>query len=933
MRHTSLPPYLGPVSPAEHEVVDPQDIIMSSDGENQGFYPPPPHIAARLNRKNTRRSTASSRRSSVTSLHSSRSNRSCYSKVHNTHIAQHLRRASILESRKARLADRAAHVEQVRLRAQEAKAAPRTSRIEDRALAAQQARERYLAQVAATCAEEVKKAKKIAEEHREKKAAEHIKLRNEMNGRLADAERRRLSYQQSVRRHRTTAAVPVEEKQAEPQEAHPRDQSSAAKAIQRSWRSYHRQKVLSEFLELDLDLASVQKLPFEEVSDLLAQERVIARTGKIMELCGLQDVVGGSNWETTAVRIFLSAYLILGHPQYVLSHEGDREELLMEKAKVLLMHFHRVVSMPATAANFDPNSDLLLSLSEAFSDFQLAFTAWKNHDSSMFVETMIAQFVELDAIWQTVKNDTAGGTAGDYKEGIRYNQTMLLARLKRLTGHEKAMKLVNEAVRKRRRSKTTRRTVEDVKPRSTVISSAPAISLETATAASEAEVKGDQTDVNKAPSKLLQNVMSPLPDNRIVIHELAINKEYRIDVDTTSESRQAINRAVFDMMRQDLSEGLGNTWIRSMAETIRGKLLRVISPSKPLHAQVSEGLDLKIVEKQLELGTFSYDKFFAFVTQLLPRLVAPARDSLVRDLAADSGNDYVDKLQKLMHIIDVLSLDYSNYLLMSSAPELIKHAVSYEQQCFEKELATRRMTKVMHWWKLAYERTILDASRRGIDIRMSSSPQKVYLTGFVDIFIALPTQSELEVPENLVLDDARIKRIRAEILRIVTISSIMLTAKNLLKRDVRTQWRTQAQRMWDIPESSVFSDSSPYISILEYSQALPPPTRTSLLGTIERVLADARATPDISHPVMKVLLQKLKSHVLARLAANSSEERVRIASSASEVLSSVGLAEFVGRIGGIIDEMARVRQVDWDAHGKWLDEVAGEVARQSETAT
>ena len=929
MRHTSLPPYLD-ASPAPGDAGELQDIFMSSDSENPIYHPPPPHIAARLNRRTARKSASSSRRNSVTSLHSNRSNRSCHGRAHNTHVAQHLRRASIIESRKARLADRAAYAEKVRLRAQEAKAAPRTSRGEDRALAAQQARERYLAQVAATCAEEVKRAKRVAEEHKEKKAAEHERLREEIKERLADAERRRLEYQHNSRRNRTASVSSPEDKKAVTCQSQPKDDASAARSIQRAWRSYKRQKILSDFLELDLDLAHVQRSTFEEVSDLLGQDKVIERTDKVMALCGLQDVIGGSSGDTTVVRIFLSSYLILGHPRYVLSHEGDREEYLMEKAKVLLMHFQRVVSRPPVAANFCATCEPMVSLSEAFSDFQLAFTAWKNHDSSIFIETMLAQFAELDAIWQSVKNDTAGGIASDYKEGIRYNQTILLARLKRLAGPEKAMKLVNEAVKARRKAKSAPKPTGDIKPRSAMTQPAPSVSLSEPhehRSHEDSLVKSIESD---SPTEQLSSVMSPLPENRVVVHELAINKEYRIDVDTTSDGRQAVNREVFDSMRKDLLKGAGNPWILSMVEAVREKLLRVIPQGKALQLQVSEGLDLKVIQSQLEHNTFSYDKFFSFMNGLLPKLVSPARDPLVKELAADIGSDYVEKMAKLMHIIDLLSLDYSNFLLMVSAPDLIKHASSYEQQCFEKAYGNGRLQQTVKWWKLARERMLLDVSRRPDEPRVSSMTlQKIYVTGLVDLFVALPTGSDPDVPETLELDVARIKRIRAEVLRIITVSSIILTAKNLLKRDVRTQWRTQAQRMWDLPESTAFTDSAAYLSILESSQALPPSTRTSLLGTIERVLADAKATPEISHPVMKVLLQKLKSHILARLSATSSAERVRLASSASEILGSGGLAEFVGRIGGIADEMAKVKQVDWDAHGKWLDGVAKEVARET----
>ena len=924
MRHTSLPPYLHSES-TSGENGELYDIFMSSDSENQAYHPPPPHIAARLNRRAARKSASSSRRNSVTSLHSNRSNRSCHGRVHNTHIAQHLRRASILESRKARLADRAAYAEKVRLRAQEAKAAPRTSRGEDRALAAQQARERYLAQVAATCAEEVKRAKKVAEEQKEKRAAEHLRLRDEINERLADAERRRLSYQQNLRRNRTTSVSSPERKKVPNDVPRPRDEAGAARTIQQAWRSHRRQKILSDFLELDLDLAHVQKSSFEEVSDLLAQERVMERTGKVMRLCGLQDVVGGLQEETTAVRIFLSAYLILGHPRYVLSHEGDREEDLMDKAKVLLMHFERVISKPPVAANFSSGHEAIISLSESFSDFQLAFTAWKNHDSSIFIETMLAQFAELDAIWQTVKNDTAGGVANDYKEGIRYNQTLLLARLKRLAGPDKALKLVNDTVKARRKARSAQKPNGDIKPRSTITQPSPPVQLPEPTAPTSGSSRSSE---GSSPNEELHNVLSPLPENRTVVHELAINKEYRIDVDTTSEARQAVNRGIFNSMRKDLLNGAGNSWILSMAETIREKLLRVIPHGKPLQTQVSDGLDLKIIQTQLEHGSFSYDKFFAFMNSLLPRLVSPARDPLVKELATDSSNDCVEKLAKLLHIVDLLSLDYSNYLLMVSAPELIKHASSYEQECFEKLHGHRALPKTSRWWKLGRDKAMLDPSRQPGETSASSPTlQEVYVTSLVELFIALPAD-DLTIPETLELDEPRIKRVRAETLRMITISSIILTAKNLLKRDVRSQWRTQAQRMWDLPETTAFLDPAPYISILESSQALPPPTRAALLGTTERVLADARASPSISHPVMKVLLQKLKSHILARLAATSSQERVRLASSASEILSSGGLAEFVGRISGVAEEMAKVKQVDWDAHGKWLDDVAREVAHE-----
>ena len=144
--------------------------ITRRHGLPKTSYTASPHVlAARFYRtahSRRRGSAASSRRNSMTSSHSKHSSRSHRShRPHeNSCIAQQLRRQSIIESRRARLASRSAHVEEVRLRAALAKAAPRTSNSEEKAQAAQLAREKILAKVAASCAEEVNRAKRVAEE-------------------------------------------------------------------------------------------------------------------------------------------------------------------------------------------------------------------------------------------------------------------------------------------------------------------------------------------------------------------------------------------------------------------------------------------------------------------------------------------------------------------------------------------------------------------------------------------------------------------------------------------------------------------------------------------------------------------------------------------------------------------------------------------------
>jgi hypothetical protein len=920
-----------------------QDLIMSSDGETANTFAPPARIAARFHRTaSTRRksSAASSRRNSISSLHSARSNRSSLhgglavqGGLQSRLNAQHLRRASIIESQKARQADRAAHAEKVRLRAALAKAAPRASSTrEDRAMAAQQARERYLAQVAANCAEEVKRAKKIAKDMKEKKAADNLRLKGDMEEKLADAERRRLLYQQNLRRSRTTSLPSVEEKKVVVEAWKPKSQEAAARVIQKAWKNSRRRQVVSDFVALDLTLATANDTAFEALSTLLAQEQVLAISAKLMKFFRLLDDEGGAVIENAAARPFLSAFLILSHPEQVFNQREVQEEDLMAKAKSLVMLFESMVRSVSkkhghhAVINLPPSQ--LASLADAYSAFQIAFTAWKNEDSSVLIETMVAQFAELDAIWLTVKKDMDQNVAAAYKDGIQHNQALLIVRLKRLAGPERALQLIREAVRERRKARAKSKPLGDIKPRGSVEAHAASAGGGQigATGSNGAQLHSDRS----MQLEELNKVASPMPDNRTLIHELSINNSYRIEHDSTSEIRNAINTAVFDAMRSDVQANLADDWILAMAYHIRERLLRVVSPRNPLYGLISESLDTKITKKQLEIGNFSYEKFFSFMNSILPKICAPVRDHDVKALAADDSDDYIGRLAKLMRLLDLLSLDHANHHLAVASPMLIREAAAYEQQCFGQQFRDGNLPKTLRWWTRSRNKALTELSRR-VPESSAASPStptsdKIYMQGLVDLFVSFPPLATIDVPETLQHDHARIEKARATILHVVTVSTILLTAKNLLKRDVRSAWKAQAQRMWDLPPAQQYVDAAAYLSVIESTHTLPPPTRTTLAGTIARVLGDARATPAITHPVMQVLLQKLRAHVLGRLRAASAEERLRGRATASEVLGTSGLVEFIGQVGALVEEMERVKQADWAAHGRWLDAAAAEVA-------
>ncbi|KAG8631518.1 hypothetical protein KVT40_000658 [Elsinoe batatas] len=915
-------------------------------------FEPPAHIAARFYRRPlTRRksSAASSRRNSLSSSHSHTSARSLRRASSQSHaIAQQLRRASILESRKARLADRAAHCEQVRLRAALLKAAPqRSTASEERAVAAQVAREKYLAKVAAQCAEEVERAKQRAQEMKARKLEEERKTRQDMEERLAEADRRRAEYQRNLHARRMRRASSQEKKLAPVAEdidadntsvAIVLDEDTAARRIQRSWRYKIRKATIEGWMDIGINLEQMRLISFEDVSSLIINEKVIHGTKRILDLFNLRNAAEDTSNSDT--RAFLSAYLLLAHPDAVFGRLGAQENDLVTKAQELVVLFETATCRLARWNRFCPTPTQVEELSQIYTTYTSAFNAWKAQDSSTLIDTMVASFVELDAIWQTVKDDTLGNVAEDYRQGIRDNQVILLSRIRKLAGPDRADSLIKKAIRESRRRKGRKRTAAEVRPRVAETSAHDSAATPSNDVALEEvrQLSAAVPEQSRSGPQSFSALFSPIPSNRVITHELAINKEYRVQTSKQSEMRDQINRGLCDSMKDGIEQGELAHWTCAMAECIRGKLLGILKPGNSMHTLISEALDSDHVYRQCTQGMFSYAKFFTFMSSILPKLCAPFRDEQVKVLVEDLQNmtddtsEMIEKLFRLLHFIDLLCLDYSNFLLMNAAPVLIREAAGYEQRMFAQDLEAGRttLTQTTRWWRNASVNALTEADRRDPEqIRLAMdrpTPPKIHARGLIELATSSTMLEESAWPETLALDRERLLHIRRNFYRIICIGASLLTAKNLMKRDVRAPWRPEANRLWDLSSKAGLEaeDLSQQVSsVLLSSRGMPEASEKFLQAAVGRFCQQS-ASARLSDPVLKILAQRLRTHIFMRISASTSQERVRAASSASESLSSAGLPEFIAHISDIVDVMSRLADVDFKAHGPWYEQIAQE---------
>ena len=67
-------------------------------------------------------------------------------------------------------------------------------------------------------------------------------------------------------------------------------------------------------------------------------------------------------------------------------------------------------------------------------------------------------------------------------------------------------------------------------------------------------------------------MLTALPENRTLVHELLVTKEFRVDETQYTEPRRHIMQHMCAMMRKDVEAGLGVDWTIAMATVVQDLL-------------------------------------------------------------------------------------------------------------------------------------------------------------------------------------------------------------------------------------------------------------------------------------------------------------------------------------------------------------------------
>ncbi|ORY83108.1 T-complex protein 11-domain-containing protein [Protomyces lactucae-debilis] len=733
-------------------------------------------------------------------------------------------RDTFLQARQDRLAERSIKVAERVLRSRrsnETEVACKLQVMRAQLSAAQAARSSLVAQIAAQGSRTVAKAQLIARQHRERQDAEREAKRAALQQKLEDAERRRLvALQRRASPTRSRSRSPPLGDAALLRRA----KEVAARCIQRTWRRQTCLAKIKAFSATSLTMRMPGK-SFEDIAALISSKAVIAATLPVLKLCGLVEPVG--NQQETTCRKFLSIYMLMNHPKEVLTESGQLESRLQEQASLFAQAFSGWL---AQAAQGNPPSNERVVRSWA--SYNLAFEDWKMEDSASLVQHMVAQFVELDMIWLVVRDSTEATVAEEYHKGIRQNQVLLLAKLRRIIGEE-VRPMIAKAI-KQARSKRARRRPQRM---------------------TEDGPKLEMMDF----ISLWQRIRTP--NNRQLVHELALDKNYVIP-HTVEESpgEVQIKTAFYDFMRESMRDGECPMWLPTIIQECKQRLQRLVMPNSPTFAAISNSFDLAFITKQCERNCFDYLQCTQMLVSMMKSLCAPSRDEAVAaidQLQGSSREDlFVKRIDAIFKTLDQMLIDWANYHLKLATATLIPQAVSYERIKFDEDLQAGRTSIVKTTILLQQE------CRRFEQEAAEASSQEIVASAIARVFA-----SDVELPETLALDHGRIKSFRNQSRDIVQIAALLSTARGLMRSQASSvhlspvSWNALKSRLailccQEVDASALSSEMNRHfdISLGSHETDTARTTRHALLaGLVSRCDTNSQ----VSMLLMKRLVQQL----------------------------------------------------------------------------
>ncbi|XP_073128065.1 uncharacterized protein [Henckelia pumila] len=561
---------------------------------------------------------------------------------------------------------------------------------------------------------------------------ERRELKNKLEDRLQKARRRRADYLMQRGRSYNNAAVGwnLMHEQAE----------MLSIKLARCWRNFTKLRKTTALLaknynDLYINEKSVKSMPFEQLA-LVIQSPTVLRTVKTLLdrlecryklLRGVGSAPNPSSWDDIdhllkrvgsprrkntprktisgretkntgfsgqagnsavsfsryQVRVVLCAYMILGHPEAVISGRGERETALLKSAEKFVLELHLLIKIllngPLDVPNekFDDSSVLrrtfriqLSAFDSAWCSFLNSFVVWKSKDARSLEEDLVRAACRLElSMIQTCKMTPEGVSAPlshDMKaiqKQVSEDQKLLREKVLHLSGDAGIERMENALADTRMKffiSMENRSTAEPLtkpivsqKPVSFAFGSTVDTSTLTVNAHKQSSVvrslfRDEVNDKEASPSTSRNNITQSSLQSMDMENVMIVN-EYvhggHLEFADSSNSVGGSGNNIMEKLKQTMENAFWDGIIQSVRQC-DPNYTRVVDLMREVRDEICamapfswrldifEAIDVEILTQVLNSGKLDIDYFgkileFALIT--LQKLSAPAYENELKE--------------------------------------------------------------------------------------------------------------------------------------------------------------------------------------------------------------------------------------------------------------------------------------------------------------
>ncbi|KAJ1719901.1 hypothetical protein LPJ53_005404 [Coemansia erecta] len=772
----------------------------------------------------------------------------------------------------------------------------------------------------------------------------------------------------------------------------------AATVIQRAWRYKRLYAAVMEWSEVNVTVKRLADMSFEDATRLMQSAAIVQGSSRL--LTALFTSTPDSNEPTPDIeyrspgRAFVAGHLFAAHPRLLVTGNSHIDTMIESSAVIMAETYGQFeASFLKHEVSWFQRQQTFVA---GFKAFYSALDSWKRSDTKKLLSTMERHYLELDRLWQSVQRRTLGEGDENWRVGIQLQREQLIEKIRTLGGDEAVDELMQ-------RQKELRLTYNDPqpsptpslvppsqgdyspivnaqfvssdldkhKPASTSLSSPPlppeaaaATSIEDSDTIEPSVVltkaiadQGTHT-VDKILSSFDLSASAALQDVKLA-HDLVLDPEMRLEPAAgntlVGAVQQAVTRAFFDHIRQDIESGNSDYIVRTLAQ-LRLDMRTIIPPESEMHTVLEREFDQDWMSTQLLNGALDIKEKYRLVLQAIRAVCAPIRDSEVDSISkeldaisdealtevgmsvskdkdsvlSDSARQCVDQLLQItrrsMELIRNVRMDVLNYQLSTVVrPWLRVHAVEYERAAVLKELKStfgsdRKVAQHINAWlepALVREQNGACTLQHNMHTQNSISPKHIFFESFLDLCFAATSLASKDTPPALKMDQQRIQYIQNELQTILCAAALSTLTKRFTPAS-DSQMHRNAHLFLDI----LRADNVDMDRIVRGVQEIIPKDEAHL---VERLVVKTLSKDDTVYRVME---RKLREFLLIQIERDEMPgdlgRRLGVSDGRREVsamLSKMSLQMVQREICALLVRISQLCTFNWQVYSVWYSQL------------